>query len=288
MKQIGKYLRCHWVLMISLILLAATTMAEEQVYYSIHVASFKSLENTNAFINSLKNKGKLVFWKKTTLTDQGDYFRVYLGRYATEAEAFEFWKKLKAENAVSYKGIHKFTEIVEAVKIAEPGKAPASGPITKPQPKEPTRTAEPVPYRPGERFVDNGDGTVTDNMMDLMWVKNGWRLEFLSAVNWQEANKRVGKFKLGGHSDWRLPSIDEWRSLIDKSRQYPALIEPNPFENVIVHMPYWSKTEFYYSARYTCKEKCPVRAYTVMLYSGNLNHQNKTENAFIMPVRSLK
>jgi hypothetical protein len=55
-------------------------------------------------------------------------------------------------------------------------------------------------------------------------------------------------------------------------------VEPNPFENIIVHMPYWSRSEM---------EKYPAHAYTVMLYRGTVNHQRKNNRAFIMPVRNV-
>jgi len=128
------------------------------------------------------------------------------------------------------------------------------------------------------RFIDNRDGTVTDTKTNLMWIKNGWRLDFVSAVTWWEAIKKCETFRLGGHSDWGLPTKEEWNSLIDSTQQCPALVEPNPFENIIVHMPYWSKSDL---------AKYPIQAYTVMLYSGNVNHQNKKDPAFILPVRSI-
>ncbi len=34
----------------------------EEVYYSIHVQSFKNLTNANRYVNGLRNKGKIVFW----------------------------------------------------------------------------------------------------------------------------------------------------------------------------------------------------------------------------------
>jgi len=50
----------------------------ERIYYSIHLASFKNLENANKQVNSLKEKGKLVFWKETEIPNEGKFYRVYL------------------------------------------------------------------------------------------------------------------------------------------------------------------------------------------------------------------
>ncbi|MBW2343529.1 MAG: DUF1566 domain-containing protein [Deltaproteobacteria bacterium] len=270
------------VLFLLLIICTGAVNADcaEQIYYSIHVQSFKDLTNANRYVNGLKNKGKIVFWKKAEVQGKGYFFRVYLGKYKTKAEALEVWEKLKEEGAVSYRGVHEFQEAIRPEKADDhPKKTVSSG-------KDVVQTS--VPGRGKDRFVDNRDGTITDKMTNLMWIKNGWRLDFVSASQWPDAVKKCQKFKHGGYTDWRLPTIEEWKSLLDTKKQCPALVEPNPFENMIVHMPYWSETEFIYGKKYTCiKTACPIHAYTVLLYFGNVNHQNKKKRAFILPVRSI-
>lgn len=61
------------------------------------------------------------------------------------------------------------------------------------------------------RYRDNGDGTVTDPNTGLMWSKglNGRK------VTPEVAEKIAAKMNLGGHSDWRVPTIKELYSLID-------------------------------------------------------------------------
>ncbi len=252
----------------------------ERVYYSIHVQSFKNLTNANRYVNGLKNKGKIVFWKKAEVQGKGTFFRVYLGKYKTKAEAIEVWKKLKEEGAVSYRGVHEFREAKRPERTDEyPQKTAASG-------KDAVKKV--VPGREKDRFLDNRDGTITDTLTSLMWIKNGWRLDFVSAAQWPDAMKKCGEFRHGGYDDWRLPTIKEWKTLLDTKKQCPALVEPNPFENMIVHMPYWSETEFVYGKEYTCSDTvCPIHAYTVLLYFGKVNHQNKKKRAFILPVRSI-
>lgn len=258
---------------------AVNADSTEEIYYSIHVQSFKDLTNANRYVNSLKNKGKIVFWKKAEVPGRGNFFRVYLGKYKTKAEALEVWEKLKEEGAVSYRGVHEFREAKRPERTdSHQKKTVASG-------KDAAQAV--VPGREKDRFVDNRDGTITDTMTSLMWIKNGWRLDFVSAVQWPEAMKKCEKFRHGGYDDWRLPTIEEWKTLLDTKKQCPALVEPNPFENMIVHMPYWSETEFIYGKEYTCsKTACPIHAYTVLLYFGKVNHQNKKKRAFILPVRS--
>jgi hypothetical protein len=56
-----------------------------------------------------------------------------------------------------------------------------------------------------ERFVDNGDGTVTDTRRKLMWQKGDNGKE----VTFEEAQRYCKTLRLGGHADWRLPKPDE-------------------------------------------------------------------------------
>jgi len=58
-------------------------------------------------------------------------------------------------------------------------------------------------------YTDNGDGTVTDNVTGLMWEKNmGTKITFDEGVT--KADNSI----LGGHTDWRVPTIKELYSLI--------------------------------------------------------------------------
>jgi Protein of unknown function (DUF1566)/Putative metal-binding motif len=69
-------------------------------------------------------------------------------------------------------------------------------------------------------YTDNGDGTVTDNVTNLMWQKspdtdgNG-DIDAADKLSFDEAVAGAGTFDLGGYDDWRLPTIKELYSLID-------------------------------------------------------------------------
>jgi hypothetical protein len=95
------------------------------------------------------------------------------------------------------------------------------------------------------RFVDNGDGTVTDTRTGLMWEKKAGTLgggassdpenpnnyytwsdtvsapdgtlftDFLPRVNGTLCADYARCAGLGEHSDWRLPTIDELRTIVD-------------------------------------------------------------------------
>ena len=55
------------------------------------------------------------------------------------------------------------------------------------------------------RFVDNGDGTVTDTRQNIMWQKGDNGKE----VSFEEAERYCKSLRLGGYADWRLPKPDE-------------------------------------------------------------------------------
>ena len=68
-------------------------------------------------------------------------------------------------------------------------------------------------------YTDNGDGTVTDNVTGLVWQQsvdqNGdGKMNAADKMTYDRAVAGASKLKLGGHSDWRLPTIKEAYSLI--------------------------------------------------------------------------
>jgi hypothetical protein len=63
-------------------------------------------------------------------------------------------------------------------------------------------------------FVDNGDGTITDQATGLMWMKADSGM----AMNWQEALNYCESLEYAGYDDWRLPNAKELQSIVDYSR----------------------------------------------------------------------
>lgn len=59
-------------------------------------------------------------------------------------------------------------------------------------------------------WTDNGDGTVSDGRTGLTWQKKALSVY----VDWQTASDACLKLSLAGQDDWRLPSIDELRTLL--------------------------------------------------------------------------
>jgi hypothetical protein len=74
-------------------------------------------------------------------------------------------------------------------------------------------------------FVDNNDGTVTDQVTGLMWQKDGSS----EGMTWADVKEYVNKLnsgQFGGYSDWRLPTIEELASLIKSMRAKGLYIDP--------------------------------------------------------------
>ena len=94
-------------------------------------------------------------------------------------------------------------------------------------------------------YIDNGDGTVTDSGTGLMWQKetadiNGDDVYNSSdEVTWKNAISYCEGLVLGGYNDWRLPDIQELRSLVDYSRSSPA-IDTSVFQ--CFEPTYWTST----------------------------------------------
>ena len=65
-------------------------------------------------------------------------------------------------------------------------------------------------------FVDNGDGTISDTHSNLMWKKDDSYKEFGYGITWLEAHdycEMLNDKKFAGYDDWRLPGIEESKSL---------------------------------------------------------------------------
>ena len=66
-------------------------------------------------------------------------------------------------------------------------------------------------------LVGNGDGTVTDKTTGLMWQKGGSERATLRKRA-DSYIKKLNKKKFAGHSDWRLPTMEEVSSLLQRKK----------------------------------------------------------------------
>lgn len=168
------------------------------------------------------------------------------------------------------------------------------------------KTGQTTPYSTGDdgtlqkgigwiastRFNDNGNGTITDKLTGLIWLKNASCLETIGGVvkygygyvTWANAitwcnNLASGSCGLTDAStagQWRLPNITELESLVDAERYNPALPSSHPFSNVQADN-YWSSSRYAISNNF---------AWVVSLYYGTLDSEDKVfTGGYVWPVR---
>jgi len=118
---------------------------------------------------------------------------------------------------------------------------------------------------PSQSFVDNNNGTVTDNATGLIWQQGepGY-------MAWDSALSYCKGLSLGGHSDWRLPNIKELESLL----YYPAT-ETSFFPNAYAGF-YWSSTTY---------ASLPYYAWDVFFPVGEVPNEHKLSRPYVRCVR---
>ena len=151
---------------------------------------------------------------------------------------------------------------------------------------------------PNPRFTDNKDGTVTDNLTGLIWLKNAGCTKFWATDttgdnkrDWNGALTAANKLKSGFcglndgsvAGDWRLPNSKELHSLIDLRFDTPALpntagtgqwTEGHPFSSVASY--YWSSST---------RASATTYAWYVYMYCGIVYCDSKGNGQCVWPVR---
>lgn len=78
----------------------------------------------------------------------------------------------------------------------------------------------PVSTAAGDRFSDNGDGTVTDNETGLMWANsdNQGDIDWKQALRWVKYTfpDTVGT----RYDDWRMPTLAELQTLVNADKSF--------------------------------------------------------------------
>jgi hypothetical protein len=140
------------------------------------------------------------------------------------------------------------------------------------------------------RYLDNGNGTVTDQQTGLIWLKNANC--FGSRQRWGKARQKTAKLAHGqcglhdGSTEgmWRLPTKEELEAIIDKRYKSPAISnaagtgkwrENDAFSGV-QSFYYWSSTPDADNANY---------AWRVYLNLGGASTSGKAYTYYVWPVR---
>lgn len=124
--------------------------------------------------------------------------------------------------------------------------------------------------RQGARFVDNGDGTVTDNATGLMWPKD---LEVLGvATSWVDSINKAEVFAGAGYTDWRAPNLKELISIFNFGR---SLAGENPgwYEifTTVLSLHFWTSTTYIAGTTY---------AWAILANTGDVVRALKTINSY--------
>lgn len=158
-------------------------------------------------------------------------------------------------------------------------------------------SAAPPCFDNANRYVDCGNGSVTDTVTGLIWLKNAncFGLQTYAAANNTAAGLQTGGCGLTDNSsagDWRLPTRTEWEetvawavsfgctgvfapSLTDISGSTCYFFGPQQFTGVQIN-DYWSTA--------TATDN-PSSAWAVYLYDGTMRRAVKTSTNRVWPVR---
>ena len=135
---------------------------------------------------------------------------------------------------------------------------------------------------PSPRFVDNGDGTVTDHLTGLIWLKNAG---CAGTMPWNNAVTYCNNLSSGScglmdgsvAGDWRLPNVVELESQVNaESSNSATWLNSQGFTNV--------QSSHYWSA--TTNASGTSSAWVVSMLYGNVLYDHKTGSSYyVWPVR---
>jgi hypothetical protein len=140
---------------------------------------------------------------------------------------------------------------------------------------------------PNDRYIRHNDGTVTDTQTKLMWKQctegqsaSDCSVGSVSSYNWQQALVHTESINnnggFAGHTDWRIPNIEELRSIVAYNCYSPAInlyIFPNSPTNAI----YWSSSPYRFVNDVSR---------TIGLRNGGDGTRNRASGAFIRLIRT--
>ena len=137
---------------------------------------------------------------------------------------------------------------------------------------------------PYPRFMNNGDGTVTDNLTGLIWTQNAGTPTVGSCAGgyktWQGALDYVtclNSMNYLGHSDWRLPNVNELESLINADEPNSATWLTDQGFIGVQSSYYWSSSSSAGNTGY---------AWIVSMWDGDVDGDSKANGSYVLPVRS--
>ena len=119
-------------------------------------------------------------------------------------------------------------------------------------------------------MVYNGDGTVSHISTGLMWQQDA----FTTVLPWAKAISSCEALQFAGHDDWRLPNIEELRSIADYSR-YDQSVDPRFFPD--------TQSSYYWSS--TSNASNLQKAWSIYFKDGNDFNRDKSTPYLVRAVR---
>ena len=129
-----------------------------------------------------------------------------------------------------------------------------------------------TPTTISNHFTDNGNGTITDNLTQLVWQK----VSNPNLFTWENALVYAEGLNLATASDWRLPNIKELQSLNDETVSNPS-VNTTFFPTIGVHN-YWSSTSL---------PNQTSKAWYWSTIFGVTTYDTKTNTNFVICVRGI-
>ncbi len=119
----------------------------------------------------------------------------------------------------------------------------------------------------------DSNGIVTDTSTKLQWQDD----TAVSSLQWEWeiAINHCESLILGEHSDWRLPNINELKSIVDRSKEIPAIVDG--FVN--------TRTTYYWSSTTLTPENYKTHSWLISFYDGSSINGSKDSSCFVRCVR---
>jgi len=153
-------------------------------------------------------------------------------------------------------------------------------------------------------YTDNGDGTITDNTTGLMWEKlssDGSIHDYATTYTWYTALPTTGVTTkvatlnsdgFAGHTDWRLPNVNELQSIVDYGTSGPAVdavFNTNCAASCTVTTCSCTQSSFYWSSTtYQASptlQFSPTLAWLVGFNDGFVSNDYKSDGYYVRAVR---
>jgi tetratricopeptide (TPR) repeat protein len=178
-------------------------------------------------------------------TSVSDY-ELAIGAYKEALLMAPWWPEALYNMALAQEGASKFDDAMQSLKLylltkpkdaqeaesklyAMEAKKEKAAKNVKTKKMEGTRSSD-------GHYIDNGDGTITDTRTGLIWTKKDSRADLGECLNWDDSNRYVRNLRTGGYSDWRMPTVEELKTIYEKSKvslpteeyfkQFPISVDP--------------------------------------------------------------